>query len=76
MQITPETHEQAMACLACGLAGWTPDEFFPQEPGPWDEPCPRCGANMVWVTEPREREDADPPQHGTQQAAERPRKAR
>jgi hypothetical protein len=43
---------QAMACLACGLAGYTPAEHFPQEPGPWDRPCPRCGAFMVWVTEP------------------------
>jgi hypothetical protein len=50
-----KTHEQAMACLSCGLAGVTPEKFFPQEPGLWDQPCPQCGAMTVWVTEPRER---------------------
>lgn len=54
--MSAETHEQAMACTACGLAGWTPDNFFPQEPGLWDSPCPRCGEVAVWVTEPRTKE--------------------
>lgn len=43
---------QAMACLTCGLAGVTPEDHFPQEPGLWDQPCPDCGAMTVWVTEP------------------------
>ena len=54
--MTFTTHEQAMACLNCGLAGTTPEEYFPQADGLWDQPCPQCGADMVWVTEPRERE--------------------
>jgi predicted RNA-binding Zn-ribbon protein involved in translation (DUF1610 family) len=53
--LSSETHEQAMACVTCGLAGMTPDDHFPQEPGLWDSPCPRCGAPTVWVTEPREK---------------------
>lgn len=55
--MTSETHEQAMACLGCGLAGTTPPDFFPQEPGLWDQPCPQCGALMVWVTEPMRKEE-------------------
>jgi hypothetical protein len=51
--MTPQTHEQAMACLSCGLSGYVPDEHFPQEPGLWDRPCPRCDAMLVWVTEVR-----------------------
>jgi Zn finger protein HypA/HybF involved in hydrogenase expression len=50
------THEQAMACMTCALAGFTPESHFPQEPGLWDQPCPKCGAMTVWVTEPRPRE--------------------
>lgn len=52
MKVTPETHSQAMACLACGLAGLTPPDHFPQESGPWDQPCPECGSLAVWVSEP------------------------
>ncbi len=55
-RMTPETHEQAMCCTTCALAGYTPASHFPQEPGLWDQPCPRCGALTVWVTEPREKE--------------------
>ena len=51
--VSAATHEQGMACLACELAGLTPAEHFPQEPGLWDRPCPRCGERQVWVTEPR-----------------------
>ncbi len=54
--VSAETHEQAMACLTCGLAGVTPPEHFPQEPGLWDTPCPQCGAPTVWVTEISTRE--------------------
>lgn len=57
MNVTAETHEQAMACTNCALAGWTPPEHFPQEPGLWDCPCPRCGVMAVWVTEPRLKEE-------------------
>jgi hypothetical protein len=53
--ISPSTHEQAMACTACGLAGMTPDDHFPQRPGLWDRPCPKCGEQAVWVTPPREK---------------------
>ncbi len=56
MTVRAETHEQAMACLTCGLAGATPPDHFPQEPGLWDRPSPQCGEQTVWVTEPRERE--------------------
>ena len=52
-----KTHEQAMACLTCGLAGETPEAHFPQETGLWDRPCPNCGEMTVWVTEPRERKE-------------------
>ncbi len=58
MQMTSETHEQAMACLSCALAGMTPPEHFPQTPGLWDQPCPRCDQMRVWVAEPREKEAA------------------
>lgn len=54
--LTFETHEQAMACLNCGLAGYVPEPHFPMESGLWDEGCPGCGAHMVWVTEVRRRE--------------------
>ena len=50
-------HEQVMACLSCLLAGFVPEPNFPQEPGLWEHPCPRCGASSVWVTEPRERKE-------------------
>lgn len=53
--MTNETHEQAMACLSCGLAGFTPPESFPQAAGLWDRPCPKCGEQTVWVTEPTPR---------------------
>lgn len=53
MRLGPDTHEQAMACLSCFLAGWTPPEHFPQEAGLWSQPCPSCGKRTVWVTEPR-----------------------
>jgi predicted RNA-binding Zn-ribbon protein involved in translation (DUF1610 family) len=59
MQVTYETHEQAMACLNCGLAGETPEHAFPQDDGLWDQPCPECGEHMVWVTQIRERETSD-----------------
>lgn len=52
---TPQTHEQAMACTDCGLAGFVPDEHFPQQPGVWDRPCPKC-SGTVWVTAVRETE--------------------
>lgn len=55
MEMTTDTHEQDMACLECGLAGLTPPDHFPQEPGVWDRPCPRCGGT-VWVGEPRKRD--------------------
>lgn len=57
MDITAETHEQAMACLTCGLAGTTPADHFPQEPGLWDRPCPQCGEQTVWVTDIRLKEE-------------------
>lgn len=57
MKQTFATHEQAMACMGCALAGFTPEAFFPQEPGLWERPCPRCGEFTVWVTEVRSRED-------------------
>lgn len=56
--MTPETHEQAMVCTACALAGFVPSEHFPQTPGLWDQPCPQCNENAVWVTEVRPRETA------------------
>ncbi len=56
MQIAYGTHEQAMACMTCGLAGETPDYAFPQDPGLWENPCPGCGELSVWVTEIRKRE--------------------
>lgn len=65
MKITTETHEQAMACLACGLAGSVPESHFPLEPGLWDQPCPQCGMDMVWITEIRVRE----PETGTRSPA-------
>lgn len=58
MKMSPDTHEQAMACLSCGLAGFTPESHFPQVDGLWDRPCPGCGEMTVWITEPREREVA------------------
>lgn len=58
-RITFEAYEQGMACLSCGLAGETPEYAFPQEPGPWDTPCPQCGAEEVWVTEVRPRREGD-----------------
>jgi hypothetical protein len=54
--VTRETHEQAMLCTSCGLAGMTPPDHFPQTPGLWDRPCPKCGYDSVWVTEPRLKE--------------------
>lgn len=57
MKIEDATHGQAMACLNCGLAGETPKDHFPQEPGLWDRPCPKCGHTEVWVTEIRERDN-------------------
>ena len=60
MKISFDQWEQAMACLTCGLAGMTPEEAFPQEPGLRDQPCPRCGAMAVWVTEPRPKETEQP----------------
>jgi predicted RNA-binding Zn-ribbon protein involved in translation (DUF1610 family) len=57
-EITPETHTQGMACLSCGLAGETPVDHFPQEPGLWDSQCPGCGEMMVWVTGITRREQA------------------
>lgn len=58
MNVSAETHEQAMACLTCGLGGVTPDDHFPQKPGLWDRPCPQCGQQTVWVTEVREKAPA------------------
>jgi hypothetical protein len=49
--VSAVTHFQAMACLACGLAGACPPEHFPQRPGLWDLPCPQCGKFAVWVTQ-------------------------
>lgn len=57
MQMTSVTHEQAMACLTCGLAGRCPPNYFPQEPGLWDQPCPQCGHQAVWITEPSEKNE-------------------
>ena len=48
--VTFDTHWQAMACLACALAGETPESHFPQEEGLWEHPCPACGETAVWVT--------------------------
>lgn len=48
--------EQAMACLSCGLAGMTPESHFPLPAGLWDQPCPKCGEQTVWITEVREKE--------------------
>ncbi len=53
MTMTALTHEQAMCCFNCALAGFVPPEHFPQVSGLWDRPCPQCGVNAVWVTEPR-----------------------
>lgn len=53
--ITHETHMQAMACTSCMLAGETPPDHFPQVPGLWPNPCPRCGEHAVWVTAPTPR---------------------
>ena len=53
-KITPETHEQAMACLSCGLAGLCPPDSLPQADGLWDRSCPQCGEYSVWITEPME----------------------
>jgi len=53
--VTHETHEQAMACLSCGLAGLVPPDHFPQEDGLWDLPCPQCGEHKVWVAPFREK---------------------
>lgn len=52
-KITFQTHEQGMACLYCGLAGLTPSTHFPLPTGLWDQPCPLCDSEAVWVTEPR-----------------------
>jgi predicted RNA-binding Zn-ribbon protein involved in translation (DUF1610 family) len=46
-----EEMKQAMACLSCGLAGSVPDEHYPLRPGLWDQPCPQCDEQMVWITE-------------------------
>lgn len=56
--LTFETHEQAMACLNCALAGFVPESHFPLEDGLWDQECPRCGAGMVWIA-PVRRKDFD-----------------
>lgn len=48
--ITSETHEQAMACLSCGLAGLVPPDHFPLVDGLWDRSCPRCDKKTVWIT--------------------------
>jgi hypothetical protein len=53
--MTTATHEQAMACLTCGLAGGVPDDYFPMPPGLWEDDCPVCGAHTVWIAEPREK---------------------
>lgn len=65
MKMTADTHEQAMGCTKCFLAGFTPPEHFPQTPGLWDRPCPKCGEYAVWVTEPREIETEPPPEGGS-----------
>jgi len=52
---TVATHQQMMACTMCGLAGEVPPEHFPQVPGLWDRPCPRCTNRAVWVTQLRQR---------------------
>jgi len=49
------THEQVMACTVCMLSGLVPDEHFPQTPGLWERPCPRCTNRAVWVTQTRPR---------------------
>ncbi len=54
MTMTSETHEQAMACMSCGLAGIVPPSHFPLEPGLWENPCPQCEAETVWITDIRE----------------------
>lgn len=55
--MTPETHWQAMMCTKCALAGEVPPDHFPQTPGLWGQPCPRCNEDAVWVTEIRAREE-------------------
>ena len=45
-----DTHVQTMACLSCALAGLVPESHFPLEEGLWEQPCPRCGMVMVWIT--------------------------
>lgn len=62
-EATFKTHWQAMACTSCMLAGGTPEDHFPQEPGLWPHPCPRCGEQAVWVTPLALREGQ---QHGNQ----------
>jgi hypothetical protein len=57
LAISYETHQQGMACFGCGLAGFTPREHFPQEPGVWNRLCPRCNG-VVWVTEVVEKDKA------------------
>jgi hypothetical protein len=56
MQLKPETHQQIMMCLGCLLASEVPDEYFPQQEGLWDRPCPRCEKFLVWVTDAKARE--------------------
>ena len=66
-EMSPATHEQMMACTKCFLAGCVPDEHFPQTPGLWDRPCPKCGENAVWVTAVRTRSVAEAPNGATRE---------
>lgn len=63
--------EQSVACLSCGAAELIRDDsprLVTAETGArkwpaWEPmlqpfPCPGCGAEMVWATEPREAEEA------------------
>lgn len=57
--------EQAIACLECGASELIREDSprlelsdgswkWPAwEPGPQEFPCPKCGGQTIWATEPR-----------------------
>lgn len=57
-QIRHQTHEQALMCLGCGIAGVVPPDRFPQLPGPSIRSCPICARHAVWIAEPSRLDDA------------------
>jgi ribosomal protein S27AE len=56
--------EQGIVCLKCGASELIREDSerlplgkWPAwKPGPQEFGCPKCGADIVWATEPRESE--------------------